>query len=73
MLSFSLFENDKIANFIIENESFDGIKMIGKTIEEDMESVTGKRPVTAAGASDELGENLVLMATLGKSPLHSSE
>ncbi len=69
MRTFSLFEDGKIAGFLVEKESFEGIKMIGKTIEEDMEAVTGKRPETVESLTGEAGENLVLFATLGKSPL----
>ncbi len=42
MRKFGLYENGKIASILIEKESFEGIKLIGKTVAEDIECVTGK-------------------------------
>ncbi len=78
MSSFSLYKDDKAAAFIIENESFEGIKMIGETVASDVEAVTDVRPeivnsVDALESSLNKGaisdNSLVLMATIGKSPL----
>ncbi len=89
MRKFSLYENGKIAGILVEKESFEGIKIIGKTVAKDIELVTGKRPTlvrdlnggiagfagddTEGRGTDETAEggseNLILMATIGKSSL----
>ncbi|WP_051197980.1 glycosyl hydrolase 115 family protein [Butyrivibrio sp. MB2005] len=69
MRSFSLFENGKIADFLIEKEAFEGIKIIGKTVAEDIEIVTGKRPEIHDELSEITSENLIIAATIGKSPV----
>ncbi|WP_026495713.1 glycosyl hydrolase 115 family protein [Butyrivibrio sp. WCD3002] len=69
MRNFSLFENEKIASFLIEKESFEGIKIIGKTVAEDIELVTGRRAEILDEISNKASENLILAATIGKSPI----
>ena len=88
MSKFSLYENGRLAGFLIEKESFDGIKQIGETVAQDVELVTGVKPEIIddlkefdgdlsgnsknVGQNSDLnyfGENLVLMATIGKSAI----
>ncbi|MBE5845348.1 MAG: alpha-glucuronidase [Butyrivibrio sp.] len=69
MCKFGLYEDGKIASFLIESESYEGIKLIGKTVKEDLESVTGKAADIIEVLSGKEGENLVLMATVSRSPL----
>ena len=67
MRSFSLFKNGKMADFLIEKEAFEGIKIIGKTVTEDIECVTEKRPVIHDELTENISEKLILAATIGKS------
>lgn len=66
MCGFKLFENGKNVPFLIEDESYEGVKLIGNTVAEDIEAVTGVKPSIMLSAP---GESFVLMATIGKSPI----
>ena len=68
MSFFNVFGDDKLAGFIIESESFEGIKMIGETVAEDILCVTGKRPDIVADVN-KADETAILMATCGNSKL----
>ena len=82
MHDFNLFKDNICAPFIIESESFEGIKMIGETVAEDIEAVTGVKPEIFEdvkkilesepaddGGGRSLGSGAVLMATIGSSPM----
>ncbi|WP_022760582.1 glycosyl hydrolase 115 family protein [Butyrivibrio sp. AD3002] len=80
MDKFTIFSNNIPATFLIEEESFEGIKLIGKTVAEDIQSVTGIMPeiirgildMQAENVSESSCENIILMATCGHSPVLDS-
>ncbi|WP_408070838.1 glycosyl hydrolase 115 family protein [Butyrivibrio sp. JL13D10] len=76
MCKFELFKDNKCASLLIENESYEGIKMIGETVADDIEAVTDVRPfiineeyVAADGKAvvKSAEECIVIAATIGKS------
>ncbi|WP_026662958.1 glycosyl hydrolase 115 family protein [Butyrivibrio proteoclasticus] len=69
MAKFVLCDGKRVADIIIEESAFTGVKEIGKTVAEDICLVTDKIPGICSGLADAGTETVVLAATLGKSAL----
>lgn len=69
MSQFYVVEENKAADFLIEAESFEGVRKIGATVAEDIEAVSGLSPALKRELQQCDGERVILMATVGRSPL----
>ena len=68
-MKFEMTKQNEIAAFLIEQESYEGIKMIGNMVASDVESVCNQKPSIYASLSESKESCLILIATLGHSPL----
>lgn len=68
MNTFTIFENGKTVQFLIENEAFEGVRRIGARVSQDIALVTGVRPEIKSEQKQCRSDRVVLCATLGKSP-----
>ncbi len=67
MKKFNVFDGNSSFTFVIENEAFEGVKEIGKTVAEDIKLVTDVAPKTVSELSKVQGDRSVVVATLGNS------
>lgn len=69
MNKFSLFQNGKIANLLVEEEALPGVKRVARTICQDLEKVTGTMPVQIGSLREVTQENLIFVGTCAHSSL----
>jgi len=69
MERFFVVKGQKVAGFLVEPESFSGVRLIAETVAEDVLAVSGRQPVITEELSQCTTERVVLMATVGRSPL----
>ena len=69
MSKFYVGKDKNVADFLVEEESFQGVKLIAKTVAEDIREVTDELPKTLANIEECKSERVILMATIGKSEL----
>ena len=69
MAKFVLCDGKRVADIIIEESAFAGVKEIGKTVAEDICLVTDKTPRIVSSLADAETEATVVAATVGKSAL----
>ncbi len=69
MERFYVVKEQKAAEFLVEAESFTGVKLIGETVAEDVLAVSDRQPVITGELMQCTTERVVLMATVGQSPL----
>lgn len=69
MERFYVVREQSTAEFFVEAESFAGVKMIAETVAEDVLAVCGNRPEIRESISGCAADRVVLMATVGRSPL----
>lgn len=69
MGKFYVAKSGTAADFLIEQEAWDGVKMIGNTVAEDVNSVTDVCPAVKNSIVDCTSDRVILMATVDKSPL----
>ncbi len=69
MERFYVVREQSTTEFLAEPESFAGVKMIAETVAEDVFTVCGKRPEVKESISGCTSDRVVLMATVGQSPL----
>lgn len=69
MSRFYVVKERKAADFLIEAESFEGVKKIGETVGADIEAVSGCVPALKRDLQQCGTERVVLAAAAGKSPL----
>ena len=69
MERFYVVREQNAAEFLVETESFDGVRMIAETVAEDVFAVSGRTPEIKESLSRCKADRVVLMATVGKSPL----
>ena len=65
--SFVLANENVIADIVIEDSAFEGVKEIGGTVSEDLRLVTDKLPRLVSSFGEADSENAILIGTLGKS------
>ncbi len=65
--SFVLANENVIADIVIEDSAFEGVKEIGGTVSEDLRLVTDKLPKIVSSFGEADTKNAVLVGTLGKS------
>lgn len=68
MNTFTIFENDKLTQLLIENEAFEGVKRVGARVACDIGLVTGNEPEIVTVPEQCKSDKIVIFATLGKSP-----
>lgn len=66
---FYIIRENRAADFLVEREGFEGVKLIAETVAEDMNAVSDKLPAIKDRIEMCMGERVVLMATAGKSEL----
>ena len=66
---FYVVKEQQAADFLVEKEGFSGVQMVAETVAEDVFGVSGKRPASVDEVSRCATERVVLMATVGHSPL----
>lgn len=66
---FYVVREQKAAEFLVEEESFAGVKMIAETVAEDVFAICGNSPEIKESISGCTSDRVVLMATVGQSPL----
>lgn len=69
MSMFFVVKGNKAADFLVEKESFDGVKMIAETVAEDIREVSNVIPEIRDELEVCKSERVILMATIGKSKL----
>lgn len=69
MNTFELYKNGVMADILVEEDAYGGVKKISNTIADDIELVTGMRPRIISELSGCTGKYMILMATVNKSPL----
>ena len=69
MSRFYVVKENQVADFLIEEESFEGVKQIGETVAEDINAVSGRMPARKEALAQCETDRVILMATAGKSPL----
>lgn len=72
MHTFSLFQNGKMAELLVEETALAGVKRVAGTLRQDLADVTGAVPVQVEALREVTQENLVLVGTYGRSPLLES-
>ncbi|MBR5349142.1 MAG: glycosyl hydrolase 115 family protein [Lachnospiraceae bacterium] len=68
-MTFDIIDRSLPASFLIENESFEGVKRIGKTVAGDITAVCGDIPAIHTTLLECRESSVVLMATVDHSPL----
>ena len=68
-MEFDIITSTGKAAFLIENESFEGVRRIGNVVANDIRLVTGQTPEIHSRPEDCREDHVILMATLGHSPL----
>lgn len=63
----SLFDGSRMAELVIEESAFDGVKEIGNTIAEDLCMVTGVSPRIIRSVGEISGNTAIFVGTIGKS------
>ncbi|WP_029231111.1 glycosyl hydrolase 115 family protein [Butyrivibrio sp. VCB2006] len=71
MSKFLLYDGNRMADILIENEAYQGAKEIGKTVAEDICLVTDRKPSVSDNFENASSENVIFVATVGKSGLLS--
>lgn len=66
---FTLFEHNKLASLLIEEDAFEGVKRIGARVVGDIGLVTGMEPEILTALDQCKSDRVVIFVTLGKSPL----
>ena len=69
MENFYVVKKDLVADFLIEEEAYAGVKEIGKTVAEDLELVSGCHAKQRSELSQCTMDRVILFATLGKSSM----
>lgn len=69
MGSFYVVKEQKAADFLIETEAWEGVRRIAETVSEDIEAVSGCKMLQKSKLDDCTGGRVVLVATVGKSPI----
>lgn len=69
MKKFYVVKENVVADFLVETESFKGVQLISETIAEDIELVSDRKPKRKDGVEACTADRVILMATVGKSPL----
>ena len=69
MNQFAVYENGIICDLLVEPESWPGVRKLADTVAEDLSLVTGKTPLIRDSLSECESETVVLIATVGRSPL----
>ncbi|WP_029324542.1 glycosyl hydrolase 115 family protein [Butyrivibrio sp. AE3004] len=69
MKKFNLVSNNKAVNILIEDSSFEGVKLIGNTLAEDIKAVTDTDSLFFTNAKECVAKELIIIATLGKSDI----
>lgn len=69
MSTFYIVKEKKAAEFLVESTCFAGVRMIADTVAEDMEAVSDEKPEIRSDYLECKAERVILMATIGKSPL----
>lgn len=69
MKRFYVKKGQAVADFLVEGESFAGVKLIADTVAEDVCMICGQKPVIVENTAQCTGDRVILMATVGHSPL----
>lgn len=69
MSSFYVAKEKKIADFLVEKESLEGVKLIAETVREDLRAVTDMVAKITADIGECKSDRVILMATLDHSEL----
>lgn len=69
MRTFYVVKEKKAAEFLVEKESFEGVRLIADTVAEDIEAVSDVMPEIRNDMDECKAERVVLMAAIGKSAL----
>ena len=67
MDKFVICDGKEIADIVIEDSAFEGVKEIGKTVAEDISLVTGQNPRLVNKCADVSSSTVIFCATIGKS------
>ncbi|WP_044958019.1 glycosyl hydrolase 115 family protein [Butyrivibrio sp. LC3010] len=71
MNEFSLIADNSNVNILIEDSSFEGVKLIGDTISKDIVEVTDIMPAIISDLENCEGKSVVIIATIGRSRILS--
>ena len=66
---FYVVKENRVADFLIEADSFEGVKQIAETVAEDVSVVSGRMPARKEALEQCETDRVILMATVGKSPI----
>lgn len=69
MAKMEIYREGKAVPFMIEPEAYEGVRRIGARVALDIELVTDCRPELVEHAAEIAGKQVIVAATLGKSPL----
>ena len=69
MKQFYVVKKGTAADFLVEAESFEGVKLIAETVAEDIKEVSDVLPAQKQELQQCSTERVILMATVNKSPL----
>lgn len=69
MEKFYVVKEQKAAEFLIEAESYGGVRLIAETVAEDVRETSNRQPVIRTKLSECKMDRVILMATVGQSPL----
>lgn len=69
MSRFCVVKDKNAADFLVEKESFEGVKLIAETVAEDIREEADVTPKIRTNLEECKSEHVILMATIGKSDL----
>ena len=69
MSAFYVVKEKKAAEFLVEKECFEGVRLIADTVAEDIEAVSDVKPEIRNAIGECKAERVILMATVEKSAL----